>query len=235
MHDPTTVQLDGLRTHLLHAGKKLLETTLAPLGLFYLLLQLTDLTGGLFAALGWAVAAVVCRLVLRAPVPAVLLLTTSLLVVRTVVGVVSQSAFLYFLQPSLQNFLIAGVLLATLPFERTFLARLADDFCVFPPALMGHAVLRRFFRRVSLLWAAVFIANGAAALWMLAEHTVGQFLLVSTIGSYGLVAAAALVSLLWFRRELRGHGIRLRIGDGASRLLPNVPRPAWIPPGAGVR
>lgn len=235
MHNPTTVQLDGLRTHLSHAGKKLLETTLAPLGLFYLLLQLTDLTGGLLAALGWVLAAVVCRLVLRARIPAVLLLTTALLAVRTVVGLLSQSAFLYFLQPSLQNFLIAAALLATLPFERTFLARLADDFCVFPPALMGHAVLRRFFRRVSLLWAAVFIANGVAALWMLAEHTVGQFLLVSTIGSYGLVASAALVSLLWFRRELRGHGIRLRMGNGAPGLLSNVLRPIWNPLGSGAR
>ncbi|WP_438388277.1 VC0807 family protein [Actinopolyspora saharensis] len=232
MHISTTVQLSGLRTHLVHAGKKLLETTLVPLGLFYLLLNLTDLTGGLLAALGWTLAAVTCRLVLRARIPAVLLLTTSLLVVRTVVGVVSQSAFLYFLQPSLQNFLIAAALLVTVPFERTFIARLADDFCVFPPHLVGHVALQRFFKRVSLLWAAVFTANGVGALWMLAQRTIGEFLLVSTAGSYGLVALAAVVSLLWFRRELRGHGIRLRIGDGGSLLPTGLLRRLPFPPGA---
>lgn len=212
MHPHTTVHMNGLWGHVWHASKKLLETTLIPLGLFYLMLQLTDLTGGLLAALGWVLGAIVCRVALRAPIPAVLWLTTGLLVVRTVIGIASQSAFLYFLQPSLQNFLIAAVLLITLPFERTFLARLADDFCVFPPALVGHSAIRRFFRRVSVLWAFVFVTNGLAALWMLAERTIGEFILVSTAGSYGLVAAAAVVSLLWFRRELRGHGIRIRIG-----------------------
>ncbi|PRW62726.1 VC0807 family protein [Actinopolyspora mortivallis] len=225
MHTSTTVQLGGIRAQLVHAGKKLLETTLAPLGLFYLLLNLTDLTGGLLAALGWVLAAVGCRLVLRTPVPAALVLTTALLVVRTVVGLLSQSTFLYFLQPSLQNFLIAALLLVTVPFERTFLARLADDFCVFPPTLFGHVAIRRFFRRVSLLWAAVFTANGAITLWMLAQRTVEEFLLVSTAGSYGLIALAALFSLVWFRRELRGHGIRLLFGTGTPASFPGWARP----------
>lgn len=212
MHpQPSTVHLNGLFAQLWHAAKKILESTLIPLGLFYLLLNLTGLTGGLLAALGWALGAVACRVVMRVPVPAVLLLATGLLVVRTAIGIVTGSAFFYFLQPSLQNFLIALVLLASLPFERTFLGRLADDFCAFPAALTGNARVQRFFKRVSVLWALVFVVNGAATLWALARTTIEEFLLVTTAGSYTLVGIAVVVSLLWFRRELRGEGIHLRL------------------------
>lgn len=213
---PVTVHMDALPAKLWHAAKHLLETTLVPLALFYVAFRMAGLTAGLGAALGWAVLALTTRLVRSARVPAVLLLTTGLLLVRTVIGFATGSTFLYFLQPSLQNFLIAAALLASLPTGRTtFLGRLADDFCAFPPALTGNARVQRFFRRVSLLWALVFLINGVTTLWALAESTVGDFIVVSTAGSYALVALAAAGSLVWFRRELRGAGIHLRFGQPA--------------------
>lgn len=222
MHHPVrTVHLGALPQHLWHASKHLIETVLAPLLLFYLLYTLTDLTGGLVAALGWTTAAVVGRLILRVRVPAVLWLTIGMLGVRTAIGLATGSPFLYFLQPSLQNFLIAGVLLLTLPFERTFIAKLADDFCVLPRVLHGNKRVQRFFRRVSVLWAMVFAVNGLATLWVLAQATVGEFVVISTAGSYTLVAVSAIGSLLWFRRELRGEGIQLRFGKQPA--LPAAP------------
>ncbi|HEY6422473.1 MAG TPA: VC0807 family protein [Pseudonocardiaceae bacterium] len=170
----------------------------------------------MLAALGWALTALIWRLVTRSPIPAVLLLTTGLLVVRTAIGYASGSVFLYFLQPTLQNFLIALVLLATVPLRRPLIARLADDFCAFPAALTGNLRVQRYFRRVSLLWALVFLTNGVATLWVLARATLGDFLMVTTAGSFSLVTIAAVVSLLWFRRELRGEGIRLRFGAAVA-------------------
>src|SRR3978361_428125 len=58
----------------------------APLGLFCLRLTLTNLTGGLIAALAWALTALGRRVVTRTPIPAVLWLPTGLLVVRTAIG-----------------------------------------------------------------------------------------------------------------------------------------------------
>ncbi|MCI2418221.1 hypothetical protein MOQ72_12350 [Saccharopolyspora sp. K220] len=211
-HHQLTVDLHGLPSHLWHATKHLVETVLAPLLLFYLLYRLTGFTGGLLAALGWVAAAMTFRLVVGAKIPVVLWLTTGILVARTVLGFVTGSTFVYFLEPSLQNFLIAIVLLVTLPFERTFLAKLANDFCLLPAELTRNARVQRFFRRVSLLWALVFTINGLTTLWALAQVTLGNFLVVSTAGSFSLVAVAAVASLLWFRRELRGEGIRLRFG-----------------------
>ncbi len=207
-----TVHLPALPQLVKHAGQHIVEAALAPLLLFYLLFRVVGFSGGLYAALAWSVAAVLTRLVTRRPVPAVLLLTTALLGVRTLIGLTTGSAFLYFLQPSVQNFLIAGVLLASLPLERPFIAKLANDFCAFPPTLIGHPCILRFFRRVSVLWAVVFIVNGVTTLWTLAQATIGDFLVVSTAGSYSLVVVTALASMIWLRRCMRGENIRLRLG-----------------------
>jgi intracellular septation protein A len=211
-----TVHLPAIGTMFRHAGKHLLESTLVPLVLFYVLLSLVGLDGGLVAALSWSVLALGRRLVLRRKIPAVLVLTTLLLVARSVLGLVTGSIFLYFLQPTLQNFLIAFVLLASLPFGRPFLAKLADDFCAFPSAFSEHPRVVRFFRQVSLLWALVFVTNGATTLYILAKDTVGDFLMVSTAGSYSVIGVAAIVSLVWFRRALRGEGIVLRLGPARA-------------------
>ncbi len=211
-----TIHLGKVSAHLRNATRHLFEVALAPLGLFYLLLTLTNLSGALFAALGWGIAALLWRVVTRTPIPAVLLITTGLLVARTAIGYATGSMFLYFLQPTLQNFLFSFALLATLRLRRPLLARLADDFCAFPTTLTDNPRVQRFFRRVSLLWAVVFLANGVGTLWALARATLGDFLVVTTAGSYSLVGLAALASLLWFRRELRGEGIRLRFGASAA-------------------
>ena len=210
------IHLGELSVRLRQAGRHLVETVLAPLGLFWLMLTLTNLTGGLIAALSWALGVLLGRVLTRSPIPAVLWLTTGLLVIRTAIGYATGSVFLYFLQPTLQNFVIAFVLLATVGLRRPLIARLADDFCAFPMALTSNLRVQRFFRRVSLLWALVFLTNGAATLWVLARATLGNFLMVTTAGSFTLVALAAGVSLLWFRRELRGEGIRLRFGTAAA-------------------
>ena len=215
-----TVHLPSFGVLLRDGGKHLLESTIIPLVLFYLLLTLVGLDGGLIAALAWSMIALGRRVVMRKPVPAVLLLTTGLLVVRTILGLVTGSIFLYFLQPTLQNFLIAGVLLVTLPFGRPFLAKLANDFCAFPTDFSEHPGVAQFFKRVSLLWAMVFLTNGVTTLWILAKATVGDFLMVSTAGSYTVVGIAICVSLLWFRRSLRGAGITLRMGGRAATGVP---------------
>lgn len=210
------VHLGAITGHLWHAFKHLGETVFAPLGLFYVMYVTTGLTGGLIAALVWGVGAVAVRAVLRVRIPMVLLITTGILVLRTIVGFATGSSFPYFLEPSLQNFLVALLFLGSLLFERSLIAKLADDFCLLPPSLFSNARVQRFFRRVSLLWALVFTINGLTTLWALAQATLGHFLLASTAGSFSLVALAAVASVWWLRRELRGEGITLRFSRKAA-------------------
>jgi intracellular septation protein A len=212
MRQQSTIHLPPFRSLVRRAGVALLESALVPLALFWLFLDVVGFDAGLYAALVWSACAIGVRLVRRSPVPAVLLLTTALLVVRTVIGLATGSPFLYFLQPTAQNFAVALALLATLGLDRPLLAKLADDFCAFPVALTGHPHVKRFFRRVSLLWAGVFLVNGGLTLAVLATQALRDYLVVSTAGSYSLVSAGIGLSLWWFRRSLARHGIRLRLG-----------------------
>jgi intracellular septation protein A len=207
-----TIHLPPIREMVRQAGRPLLESTLIPLGLFWALSHV-GLNAGMIAALAWAGLAIVRRLVRRQKLPTVLLITTGLLLVRTVVGLETGSAFLYFLQPSAQNFVFAFVLLLTIGLDRPLLAKLADDFCALPEDMTRHPGIKRFFKRVSLLWALVFLINGVTTIVVLATQTVGNYLLVSTAGSYSVVAIGIGLSLWWFRRSLAGHGIGLRIGS----------------------
>ena len=211
-----TIDLPALRALVWRGGKHLLESALVPAGLFYVLLMVAGFGTAVSAALGWSVVAIAFRIARRKSVPAVLMVTTGLLIARTVLGLLTGSVFLYFLQPTLQNFLFALLFLASAPFNRPLLARLADDFCAFPDALSKHPRILRFFQRVSVLWAVVFAANGAGTLVMLAKTPIGEYLLASTAGSYTLVVIGALLSLWWFRTALRREGIVLRLGRRAA-------------------
>ena len=210
-----TIHLPSIGGLVRHAGRPLLESTVIPLALFWILLTQAGFDAGVIAALCWSGLAIGRRVVLRRKIPAVLALSTLLLIVRTAVGLWTGSAFLYFLQPTVQNFVFAFALLVTLWLDRPLLAKLADDFCPFPEALTGHPGIRSFFRKVSLLWAFVFLVNGVTTIVVLATQAVGDYLVVSTAGSWSVVALGIGASLWWFRRSLAGHGIRLRIGGPA--------------------
>lgn len=210
-HHGTTIDLPHWRDMARHAVVPLCESTLIPLGLFALLLHTAGFDAGLWAALSWSGLAVAARLLRRRGLPAILVISTLILVVRTGVGLWTGSALLYFLQPSAQNFLFAIALLVTLVGGgRPLLARLADDFVRMPEALTTRPKVQQFFRRVSLLWAAVFVINGVMTVTTLAVATVNDYLVVTTAGSWSVVALGIGISLLWFRSSLAGEGVRLR-------------------------
>lgn len=212
---PHTVDLPPWRTVLVKAGRHLVENSLAPLLVFYAILTTIGLFWAFAAALALCYVTILVRVVRRGPVPALLLLCAALLTARTVIGMVTDSAFLYFLQPSLGNFLIGGLFLLSVPLGRPLAGRLAGEFCSFPPFLVGHHRLRSFFQRVSLLWAFVFCANGAVTIWMLVEVPLTEFLFLSFSSSTGLIVVAAALSLWWFRHSLQQAGMRLRLGAPA--------------------
>lgn len=216
---PTTqhiIELPAGRDMLRLGSRQLIENVLAPLAVFYAVLAVVGMRGAIIGALTWCYLAVVARLALRRPVPAVLVVTALLLTMRTVVGLATGSVFLYFLQPSLENFVLGGLFLASVPLGRPLVARLAGDFCALPPDLLGHIRLRRFFSRVSMLWAAVFAVNGVSTLVLLLRLPAVDFPVVSALASMLAVLLAAGGSLLWFRRSLGGAGVRLRMGAAAA-------------------
>jgi hypothetical protein len=186
-----------------HATPALLEATLIPLGLFYGGLHLFGLWGALLAALVWSYTALLRRLVTGRRVSGMLVLGIVGLTARTALALATGSAFLYFLQPTVGTGLVAGVFLGSVLLGRPLALRLATDFLPLPEALLARHGVRRFFQRVSLLWAAAFLANAGISLWLLVSQSLATFLWSRTVASLALTGLAVAVSTWWFRRSVR--------------------------------
>lgn len=206
-HQP--LEIPRLRAMARHALPNLVEGSLIPLVVFYGALWLVGIWGGLAAALAWSYAAIARRLVTRTPVPGLLLLGAAGLTARTVVAVASGSVFIYFLQPTLTTVLIAGVFLASVPAGRPLAERLAGDFCPLPESFTGSAPVRRFFARITVLWALVQLTNAAFSIWLLLTQPVGTYYVAKTAGSWALTGGAIAASTLYFKWSMRRHGITI--------------------------
>jgi hypothetical protein len=206
MHHPP-LEIPRLRALARHALPNLVEATVVPLLVFYAALWLVGVWGGLIGALVWSYTAIVRRLVVGRPVPGLLALGAIGLTARTVVAALSGSVFVYFLQPTLTTVLIAGVFLASVPAGRPIAERLAGDFCPLPATFIGSPPVRRFFARITVLWAFVQLTNAALSVWLLITQPVGTYVLAKSVTSWGLTIAAVGLSTLYFKLSMRNHGI----------------------------
>jgi len=83
---------------------------------------------------------------------------------------------------------------------RPLAMKLANDFMPLPESLLAHAGVRRFFHRISLLWAGVFLANAGISLWLLVSQSLATFLWTRTLASAVLTVGAVAISTMAFRR-----------------------------------
>jgi intracellular septation protein A len=188
------------------------EAVLLPLTLFYALLVTVGMIWALIGALAWAYLTVAVKLV-RGGAPSMLLLATAgMATVQAGLTLAAGSATVYFLQPTVTTYLFAAALLVTVPLERPLIQRLAHDFCPLPPEVMRSATLRRFFQRVSLLWAAVLFVNASLTLSLLLTAPVTWSVPVANAASLPTVLVGLCTSYTWFRSSLRAGGFHLRWG-----------------------
>jgi hypothetical protein len=201
------VEIPRLCTLSRHAGRHLVEATLMPLALFYGAITLCGQATALLVALGWCYLAVARRLLTRRRVPGLLALAALGLTARTVMALSTGSLFLYFLQPTLSNGLIGAIFLASVAGRTSMAERLAADFCPLPQDFLSHPAVHRFFNRVTLLWAGVQLANAAITIVLLVSQPVTTFLWTRSVVSAMVTAMAIAVSVVWFKRSMRRHGV----------------------------
>jgi intracellular septation protein A len=206
------IELPAIRGLLRHASWHLVEAVAIPMATFYLLLTLAGLTAALVVALVWTYGSIIRRLVIGERVPAILVLGTMLFTVRCVIAFMTNSVFLYFLQPTLGTYLVAALFLLSVPFGKPLAERLAHDFCPLPDALLQRMAMRRYFLRLSLMWALVYTVNASATLFLLLTQSTGTFMLLKSFSPV-LTGSAIVVSYLWFRRSMRSENIVLKWGS----------------------
>jgi intracellular septation protein A len=191
---------------------RLLEAVVLPLVLFYSLLVTVGMIWALIGAVAWAYLTVGVKLV-RGGGPSMLLLATAgMATVQAGLTLAADSATVYFLQPTVATYLFAAALLVTVPLDRPLIQRLAHDFCPLPPEVVRSAALRRFFQRVSLLWAAVLFVNASLTLSLLLTAPITWSVPVANAASVPPVLIGLCMSVTWFRGSLRDGGFDLRWG-----------------------
>ena len=104
--------------------------------------------------------------------------------------------------------LLGFAFLLSMNTKQPLVQRLARDFLPVSPDFFANPFVRRFFMRISLLWAMVMLANAAVTTWMLLQLPVSLFVISKTAASVLLTGVAIAYSTIWFRRLFSGAPTR---------------------------
>jgi len=190
-----------------HAVPNIVEGTVVPLTVFLVTLRLVGVWGAMAAGLAVAYGLIALRLLTRRRVPGILVIGALTLTARTLIALVSRSAFVYFLQPTLGTALVATAFLLSAALGRPLTQRLAHDFCPFEPEVLRNRHVRTFFSQISLLWAFTQFANAAAMIWLLLSQSLTTYVVAGRFLSVGLTTAAIALSTAWFHHSMARNGI----------------------------
>lgn len=187
----------GLLTIVKRVSLSLLIACLVPAGLFCSVTVLAGVWPAILAALAWSYGAIAWRAVTGRRTSGLLILTAIVLTGRTVVALLADSTFLYFLQPIISDGVVAAAFLLSLATARPLVARLAGDFYPMDHELHLRPGIQRLFWRLTLLWAMLCLAKAGATLWMLLALDVQTFVLVrdASLQTVNVLAVAGTIAL----------------------------------------
>ncbi|MEU7900816.1 VC0807 family protein [Nonomuraea sp. NPDC049152] len=200
-HPP--VALPRLTAMAKQAVPRLLEGVVAPLAVFYTGLMILGETGALIAAVAWVYLGVGWRLVRRVRVPATMFLAAVAITARALVALWTGNNAVFFLTPEFGTICISMIFLASVRLDRPMVQKLTLDYIHLPQAVLKHERMRRFFARITLLWAFVLLANSTVSIWLFLNESLGAYMLLRTSAVAGISGLAITFSLWAFKRVLR--------------------------------
>jgi hypothetical protein len=196
-----------LGTIIRRVSLSLLIAVVIPAVMFYAFVVTAGVWVAIFAALAWSYGAIAWRLVTRRRTSGLLILTAIVMTGRTAVALLTDSTFLYFLQPIISDGVVATTFLLSLVSARPMVARLAGDFYPMDHELAMRPRIRRLFRHLTVLWAALTVGKALMTLWLLQSQSVETFVLVKGIGVLLLNAAAVAVTIAAAAAVARKEGL----------------------------
>ena len=173
--------------------------------------QLFGLGAGIGAALAWSAVAIVRRLRSGRRVPGMVILGAVTMIGRSILGFATGSAFLYFFQPTIGAACVAAAFLVSVKLDPTLAQRFASDFCQLPSHVLADLRVRRFFRRCSVMWGTVGLANAGVTLWLLMTQPTAVYVVAKTVLSVGVTVGAVVASFVWFRRSMTRNGLLVTV------------------------
>jgi intracellular septation protein A len=176
-------------------GLSLLIACVIPATLFYTCFRVNGIWTAIFVALGWSYGAIAWRALTGRRTSGLLILTAVVMTGRTVIALVTDSTFLYFLQPIISDGVLGTLFLASLVTARPMVARLAGDFYPMDHEIAVRPRIRRLFWRLTLMWATLCIGKALMTLWLLQSTSLDTFVLVKSVSVLSINATAVAVTL----------------------------------------
>jgi intracellular septation protein A len=168
---------------------------IVPAVLFYVALVTIGITAAVVVALMWTYGAIAWRWATKRPMSGLLILTVSVMTIRTAFTLATGDTFVYFLQPIVSDGLVAAIFLVSLATARPVVARLAADFYPIDVDVARRPRIRRLFWHLTLMWAVVGLAKGGVGLWLLQSQSLVDFVLIKNIAVISLTGAAVVVTV----------------------------------------
>jgi hypothetical protein len=205
----TPIIIPNLRDAVRHALPNVIEGKLVPVIIFVALLELTGSTWALLTALAWSVASITWRVSTGRRVPGLVVLSAVALTARTIAALATGSMVIYFLQPTVTTVLVGFAFMASVPLGKPLALKLACDVLPFDDATTEHPLVRRFFVRLSVLWAITSLCNATITIWLLLTQSTTTFVLVKSVLGPATATVTIAIGSIWFWFTLRGTGTRL--------------------------
>jgi uncharacterized membrane protein len=207
---PRPVLGDGLRPLEIvvrHVIPRVVEATVIPSLIFYVVWRFVGVWPALGAALLWAGGLIARRLARALPVPPLVIIGIIGLTFRTLVTMSTGSTFIYFLQPVLARAVISATFFGSVLVGRPLVNRLATEFCPLTDEVASRHGIQRLFRNLTLFWSAVLLTHAAITLTLLLTVSINTFVLVKTMAGPGLTGSAVALTIFWSVRVARREGI----------------------------
>jgi uncharacterized membrane protein len=198
----------------------LLVACVVPATLFYLCLRVLGVWPAIIAALGWTYAAIGWRAMTGRRTSGLLFLTAVLMTGRTVIALLSDSTFLYFLQPVVGDGVVAAMFLLSLATARPLVARLAGDFYPMDDDLHLRPRVRRLFWHLTAMWAVICLGKGVLTFWLLESTSLETFVLLKSILVLTLTGLAVAATVTAAAVVARKEGL---LGPQAAHLVAVTP------------
>lgn len=208
-------RLPGFRAVLRHALPNVVVSTLIPTAFFYVGWYAEGRSSAFALALGWALTYVGYRSARKERIPALLVLTTMLLVLRTAIALMSGSTRIYFMQPIVTTVIVGMLFLISVAAGRPLIRKLADDFCPLPTQVAESAPVQRHFRNLSFLWAGVYFSNAAVTFLLLMNLPVSAFVATHTLTNLAIMWSGVAMTAAWSYRVAHRVGL-----TGRSATVP---------------
>jgi hypothetical protein len=188
-----------VRTVLRRLGHNLLVACVVPGIVFTALTLGVGITAALLGTLFWSYSAIGWQVCKGQRLSGLLVITSSVLTLKTLVALASGDTFLYFMQPVATDALIGMAFFVSLLTARPVVARVAGDFYPLTPEVASRRAVIRLFRGLTLLWATAATLKATVTFWLLQTQSVDTFVVVKNafvltvnMSTIGLTILAAL-------------------------------------------